>query len=211
MVTERKRKRRSQSRSLAADRKHRSKQKLAPKSSYLGDLKHLILAFGMVLAIVSLAIVLTTSFGRMDGYSMLPRINHKSVLTINKVVAVKRFDVIYLKVPHKQGQKSVRRIIGMPGDELDYKNDELTVNQQGKSERYLNDRKNQLIGGLLTEDFTLKDLTGQVKVPANCYFVMGDNRQSSADSRDYGFIEKQAVIGRVEQVIWPLAEFQKIK
>lgn len=204
-------KRRRKTKKTSGVRRKRHKQpKPLPKEASQ-NIKFLILSFGVVMMIVTVSIFMTTTFGKMEGYSMMPVINDKDIFSINKVSSVARFDVIYLKVPNKKSAKSVRRVIGMPGDELNYKNDQLTINNQEKSEKYLNNRKNSLLGGVLTNDFTLKDLTGQQKVPQGKYFVMGDNRQSSADSRDYGFIDKSQIVGKVELTVLPLSHLKNIR
>lgn len=125
----------------------------------------LFLSFVTILFLFTSVLLITTSFGKMVGYSMLPEVENNDIFTVDKVSDLRRFDLVYFKVPNKSGQKSVRRIIGLPGDELFYKNDDLYVNNEGKSERYLNSRKNELVGGLLTEDFNLSNVTGQLKVP----------------------------------------------
>lgn len=176
----------------------------------LSEIKIITLAFFIIVLLISVAILLTTSFGKMNGYSMMPEINNNDIFTINKISPLTNFDIVYLKTPNTKNEKSVRRIIGLPGDEITYKNDELTINNVGKAEKYLNQRKNELLGGILTEDFTLKNLTGRLKVPKDSYFVLGDNRQSSADSRDYGFIKKNKIIGKVELVIFPLEDIKSL-
>ena len=191
-------------------RKRHKQPKMLPKET-VQNVKLLILAFGVVMLIFTVSLFMTTTFGKMEGYSMMPVINNKDIFSINKVSSVARFDVIYLNVPNKKSAKSVRRVIGMPGDELNYKNDQLTINNEEKSEKYLNNRKNNLLGGVLTNDFTLKDLTGKQKVPQGKYFVMGDNRQSSADSRDYGFVDKSQIIGKVELTVLPLSHLKNIR
>ncbi|MGO2265264.1 MAG: signal peptidase I [Vagococcus salmoninarum] len=171
----------------------------------------LFLSFVTILFLFTSVLLITTSFGKMVGYSMLPEVENNDIFTVDKVSDLRRFDLVYFKVPNKSGQKSVRRIIGLPGDELFYKNDDLYVNNEGKSERYLNSRKNELVGGLLTEDFNLSNVTGQLKVPEKKFFVLGDNRQSSADSRDYGFISENQIIGKVDIKIFPLNKLQRYR
>lgn len=133
---------------------------------------------------------------------MMPEVSDGDVLLLAKRAPI-RFDLVYLKTPNKTKQQSVRRIIGMPGDELRYEDDQLFINGQGKSERYLNSRKGQLEEGLLTPDFTLEEITGQKVVPKGYYFVLGDNRQSATDSRDYSFVKQSEVIGVVTTRLWP--------
>ncbi|WP_314062824.1 signal peptidase I [uncultured Vagococcus sp.] len=167
------------------------------------QLKALVLAFSMMLAILIGAGLLTFSFGRMNGYSMMPEVSDGDVLLISKQPP-KRFELVYLKTPNKPNERSVRRVIGLPGDELYYQDDQLFVNGQGKSERYLNKRKNDLLEGVLTPDFTLEELTGKEVVPAGHYFVLGDNRQGATDSRDYQFVKQSEIVGVVTTRVFPL-------
>jgi signal peptidase I len=60
------------------------------------------------------------------------------------------------------------------------------------------------MGDHFTEDFTLKEVTGESKVPKDSYFVLGDNRQNSSDSREYGFIKKTAITGEVKFQFYPI-------
>ncbi len=148
------------------------------------------------------------SLGKMDGYSMLPTLNNEDIVAINRHKKVKRFDIAYIVTPDSKESKSIRRIIGLPGDELVFKEDELFINGENKEETYLTQKKRSMGNMMLTDDFSLKDLTGEVKVPKDCYFVLGDNRKSSTDSRYYGFVPKKDVIGKVELRLFPISKFK---
>lgn len=189
--------------------KHNSVKK--KKSTWMNEIKLLSASFLLVILLTTVLFFLTNSLGKMNGYSMLPEVSNGDVFTVTKVNKIKRFDLVYMKVPHKNGQKSVRRIIGLPGDTLYFKNDELYINNEGKNEKYLNSLKNQLSGGLLTEDFSLDDLTGKDKVPQNSYFVLGDNRQSSMDSREYGFVEANQIVGKVGTKVFPFTNLKSYR
>lgn len=166
-------------------------------------LKAFVLAFSIMIVILLAAGSLTVSFGQMRGYSMMPELSNGDVVLITKEQP-KAFDLVYLKTPNKVNERSVRRVIGMPGDELYYQDDQLVVNGQGKTERYLNSRKADLVEGVLTPDFTLEKLTGKNKVPQGHYFVLGDNRQGATDSRDYHFVKQSEIIGVVAARVFPL-------
>ncbi len=166
-------------------------------------LKAFVLAFSIMIVILLAAGSLTASFGKMRGYSMMPELSNGDVVLMTKKQP-KAFDLVYLKTPNKVNERSVRRVIGLPGDELYYQDDQLFINGQGKSERYLNSRKADLVEGVLTPDFTLEKLTGKRQVPPGHYFVLGDNRQGATDSREYQFVKQSEIVGVVVARVFPL-------
>ena len=178
------------------------KKKLLIKRIYL-----IVAAFFLSLVIYISVFFFMFSIGKMDGYSMIPTLNNKEVVAVSRRKSVSRFDLIYMNTPNGKG-KSVRRVIGIPGDEISFKDDELFINGNGKEEKYLIGKKKSVGSMILTDDFTLDEVTGQTKVPNDAYFVLGDNRKSSTDSRYYGFVSKKEVIGRVDLRIFPLSKFK---
>ena len=95
-----------------------------------------------------------------------------------------RFDIVVFHAPEQKDY--IKRVIGLPGDKVEYKNDTLYINGKAYSEPYLDEYKDELNGGALTDDFTLKDITEEETVPEGEIFVMGDNRRFSKDSRHIG-------------------------
>ncbi|MGO3732933.1 MAG: signal peptidase I [Vagococcus sp.] len=148
------------------------------------------------------------SIGKMDGYSMLPTIGNKQVVAISRNRRIKRFDIVFLKTPGNGKGHSIRRVIGMPGDEVTFKQDELYINGEGKEEKYLVAKKKALKEMILTDDFKLEDVTGHKTVPKDSYFLLGDNRKSSTDSRYYGNVSKKNIIGKVEIRLFPFSKFK---
>ncbi|MFX3622451.1 MAG: signal peptidase I [Ectobacillus sp.] len=144
----------------------------------------------------------------VEGKSMMPTLQDGNLLVINKVGyqvgEFHRFDVVVFHANKEEDY--VKRIIGLPGDRLEYKDDKLYINGQFVEEPYLQDYKKQLDGRRLTGDFTLKELTGQAKVPKNHVFVIGDNRLGSWDSRHFGFVPVRNIVGKVDLRYWPIDE-----
>ncbi|MEE6131292.1 signal peptidase I [Priestia aryabhattai] len=144
----------------------------------------------------------------VDGLSMMPTLHDQNRMIVNKfsykIGDPDRFDII---VFHADEQKDyIKRIIGLPGDHIEYRDDVLYVNGKPYEEPYLDEYKKEVIDGNLTEDFTLEGLTGEAEVPEGHLFVMGDNRRYSKDSRQIGFVSMDQVLGKTSLVYWPLSE-----
>ncbi|KRM90979.1 Signal peptidase I [Liquorilactobacillus cacaonum DSM 21116] len=144
---------------------------------------------------------------QVDGNSMEPTIKSKEETLVMNFGKIHRFDVVIIKMP--SGETYIKRVIGMPGDRLAYKNDILYINGKKLKENFLKkilDTKHQPY----TSDFTLKELTGKAKVPQNEYFVLGDNRRISKDSRTFGPVRDSWIKGRAIIVYWPLNKIRWI-
>lgn len=134
--------------------------------------------------------------------SMLPTIQEQDRVLVDKLffkwTGLHRDDIIvFLPPPEAHSKKDfIKRIIGLPGETLEIKNGEVYIN-----------------GNALKEPFELQppDYTyGPVTIPANSYFVLGDNRNNSGDSHMWGFLPKQNIIGRAFLRYWPLTRFGPI-
>jgi signal peptidase I len=145
----------------------------------------------------------------VEGESMMPTFQDGNMLIVNKlnnqIEELKRFDIIVFRA--NKNEDYIKRVIGLPGDTIEYKNDVLYINNKPVTEPYLKLYKSKLIDGKLTGDFTLEELTGQKTVPKGHIFVLGDNRLSSLDSRHFGFVKVEQVVGKVNLRYWPMNEF----
>lgn len=146
----------------------------------------------------------------VDGESMESTLEDQERMIVTKIGDPKRFDIV---VFHATEEKDyIKRVIGLPGDRIEYKNDILYINGKAYDEPYLDDQKAGLIDAPLTESFTLKDTPVKSEtVPKGHIFVMGDNRRVSDDSRDIGSIPIKQVVGTTKIVYWPLDEMKIIR
>ncbi|MBN6889470.1 signal peptidase I [Cytobacillus horneckiae] len=140
----------------------------------------------------------------VKGESMSPTFEENNWIFVSKTSTIDRFDMVVFHAP-EENEKYVKRVIGVPGDEIEMKDDILYVNGQAFEEPYVK-REYRLMVNTITADFTLNELTGKQTVPEGYYFVLGDNRQKSYDSREFGFIEEESLIGEVKFKIYPLNE-----
>lgn len=144
----------------------------------------------------------------VDGASMEPTLEHGERLILNRREDPQRFDVVVFNAPDSEDRQYIKRIIGMPGDSVAVKEGQLYVNDQPVYEPYVEELEANVENWDQYQlDFELEELTGREVVPENHYFVLGDNRINSKDSRAFGFIQDESVHGTTDLLIWPLAEF----
>lgn len=146
----------------------------------------------------------------VEGESMMPTLEDGNLLMVNKIGMkigeLDRFDIV---VFHKNKEEDfVKRVIGLPGDTLEYQDDVLYVNGKSVPEPFLDKFKAELFAGQLTGDFTLEEVAGESTVPENHIFVIGDNRLDSWDSRHFGFVRIEQVVGKVNIKYWPFDKME---
>lgn len=137
----------------------------------------------------------------INGNSMLPTIHSGDEVLLRHYGKISRFDVVTFKT--QSGETYIKRVIGVPGDEITYKDNTLYVDQKPVPEEY---SKTKITGK--TSDLSMEELFGVRRIPKNKYFVLGDNRQISRDSRTLGLIDGSQITGRAWIVYWPLWHFK---
>ncbi|HRG31020.1 MAG TPA: signal peptidase I, partial [Trichococcus flocculiformis] len=144
----------------------------------------LSLLLSVAIAFVLFVVIRTYLFYpfQVVGDSMVPTLETGDRLILNKLAEVDRFDIVVFPAPDGTDEEYVKRVIGLPGDEITYFQDELYINGEKVTEHYLEALK-EGSNQTLTGDFTLFSLTGEMAVPEDMYFVLGDNRVVSKDSR----------------------------
>ncbi len=138
----------------------------------------------------------------IEGHSMEPGLHDQELILVDKWTYLfhppSRGDVIVFVAPPQPSQDYIKRVIGIPGDVITINNNTVIVDGIALKETYI-DPRNQ---GTTFEDRTIHNLV----VPPDDYFVLGDNRANSSDSRVWGFVPKQNIIGRAALVYWPLQQ-----
>lgn len=152
----------------------------------------------VVIIIILFLMIYVVSITQVVGSSMSSTLENGDVLILNKFkyrfTDIKRGDIISLE--YADTKYLIKRVIGLPGDNISIKNNNLYLNDELYVENYLDE-------GLVYDDFDLSDL-GYETIPDDMYLVLGDNREDSLDSREIGLISKDEVIGKVSFRIWPL-------
>ncbi len=161
------------------------------------SLKYIIL-----IVVVLVIIVYVVSIQQVLGPSMQPNLKANDVVLIDKLkyrfTDIKRFEVVVLE--YKDSKYLIKRVIGLPGDTIEYKSNILYINGNAINEDFLK-------SDVITNDFSLKDI-GYTTIPDNMYLVLGDNRTNSMDGRDFGLIDKSQIKGKVFIRIWPLTKIK---
>ena len=134
---------------------------------------------------------------RVNGESMSPTLENGEIMILNKwnyhFNDIERFDIVVVKTDN---EKIIKRVIGLPGETLKVENNILYIDGQEIKEPFLKEK---------TEDFNINTL-GYEKIPNDCYFVMGDNRNNSKDSRMIGCVSRKQITGKTSLVIFPLKD-----
>lgn len=146
----------------------------------------------------------------VKGHSMDPTLANGERVIALKNTKINRFDIVTLHAPDDADKNYIKRVIGLPGETIEYRDDVLYINGEEIQEPYLDQFKNEMPKGtLFTDNFSLAEIGAQ-KVPEGKLFVLGDNRQNSKDSRIIGFIDEKEIMGDVKFVMWPLDRFGMI-
>lgn len=137
----------------------------------------------------------------VDGPSMEPTLHNGERIMVDKVSyrfhAPQRGDIIVFIAPPNPQEDFVKRIIGVPGDEITVNNTTVTVDGVTLNEPYVAATRQGNPNLIKTNHYIL---------PANRYFVMGDDRINSSDSRSWGLVPRANIIGRAALIYWPLGE-----
>jgi signal peptidase I len=176
--------------------------------SWKKEVKEWMKAFGIGLIIFVFIRTFFFSNYVVEGESMMPTLQDGNKLVVNKIGYqigdFNRFDVIVFHA--NEDEDFVKRIIGLPGDKIVYEDEQLFINGKKYAEPFLEQYRKEVLGGRITGDFTLEELTGEKVVPKDHLFVLGDNRLGSWDSRHFGFITVDQVVGKVNLRYWPIEE-----
>jgi signal peptidase I len=118
------------------------------------------------------------------------------------VRSIARGDIVVFKYPDEPDRDFIKRVIGLPGETIELKNKKVHVNGQPLDEPYVHFLTPPSNEYQEVTSYDLRERFGPVTVPADQYFVMGDNRDNSQDSRYWGFLPREYVKGKALMVYW---------
>ncbi len=117
---------------------------------------------------------------------------------------IKRRDVIVFKYPEEPDRDFIKRVIGLPGETVELREKKVYINGQPLDEPYVHFLEPPRSGEEFREvtSFDVRERYGPVTIPADQYFMMGDNRDNSADSRYWGFLRRDYIKGKALVIYW---------
>lgn len=143
--------------------------------------------------------IVNTATGRyrVQGHSMLPTLHEGEYLIINKMSYFldepRRGDIIVLHFPRDRSREYIKRVIGLPGDEITVRDGVVSVNGEPLEEPYING--------------TAAYRSSSWEIPEGHYFVMGDNRNNSSDSRSWSFLPRDDIVGKAWLIYWGVEDW----
>lgn len=153
------------------------------------------LPYFIIILVVILIKMFVVSPIRVNGPSMEDTLHNKDIMILDEISyrfqQVKRFDIVVL---HYEDEYLIKRVVGLPGEKVMYVDQKLYINGKYVKETFEHDK---------TEDFS------EVKLGKDEYFVMGDNRDNSTDSRVIGAISKKVIRGKTNFTLYPFDRFGK--
>lgn len=129
----------------------------------------------------------------VNGPSMLNTLHDKDIMILDKIgmrlTGIDRFDIVVIQTNHN---KIIKRIVGLPGETIEYKGNKLYIDGKELKDSFANG---------VTYDFE------KIEIPEDTYYVLGDNREDSVDSRILGTISKKDILGHATFIIYPFNRF----
>ncbi len=156
------------------------------------------------LMIAALVVVFVVQPVKVEGTSMLPRLHNGERIFVNKLIyyglpKLERGDIVVFWYPNDPSKSYIKRVIGLPGETVEVRDGRIVVDGQPLDEPYLDPRLNVMRMNL-----------SPVAIKEHYYFVMGDNRDNSSDSRIWGLVPEKYIYGKALFRYWPLGDISVI-
>jgi signal peptidase I len=175
-----------------------------------GELRSLLrdVIFAGVIAILIVGFVVQPV--RVEGQSMMPKLHDQDRIFVNKFIyplrewigdkePIKRGDIVVLLYPDDPSKSYIKRVVGLPGEEVNVENGKLYINGAQADEPYLD-----------SEYISSDSMPGSVHVKEHHYFVMGDNRRNSSDSRYWGLVPEKYIYGKAIFRYYPFTPIERV-
>jgi signal peptidase I len=161
------------------------------------------LAFSVLIAVILIVFIYQPV--KVEGTSMMPTLTDQERIFINKFTyhfglgSIERGDMVVFWFPLDPQKSYIKRVIGIPGDLVYIDAGQVFVNRHALNESYV------------PEDYHDRVSWEEHRVPPDQYFVLGDHRSSSSDSRTWGFVRRDAIYGKAVFVYWPLKNMGRLR
>ena len=168
------------------------------RQGILPDLRSWFRDIVVSLGIAGIVIVFLYQPVKVEGNSMMPELADQERIFINKFIYrfedIHRGDVVVFWYPLDPAKSYIKRVIGLPGETVQLVNGEVFVNNRRLFEPYV------------PTEYRDRQTLGPVRVPPGEFFVLGDHRTSSNDSRVWGTVERRLIYGKAVFVYWPFGQ-----
>lgn len=155
------------------------------------------------LAISAFIIIFLYQPVKVEGTSMMPSLEDQERIFVNKFVyrlePIERGDIVVFRYPRDPSKSYIKRVIGMAGDRIRIDGGQVYVNDQALDEDYV------------PPAYTDSRSYPEMAVPANSFFVLGDHRSMSNDSRDFGSVNQNFIYGKAVFGYWPMDKLGRVR
>jgi len=157
------------------------------------------------LLIAALVVVFVVQPVKVEGTSMLPRLHDGERIFVNKLIyyglpEIERGDIVVFWYPNDPSKSYIKRVIGLPGETVEVRDDRILIDGRELVEPYLDPRRN-----------VSPRTRAPVYIKPHYFFVMGDNRDNSSDSREWGLVPEKYIYGKALFRYWPFTEASSIR
>jgi signal peptidase I len=155
------------------------------------------------LAISAFIIIFLYQPVKVEGTSMMPSLEDQERIFVNKFVyrlePIERGDIVVFRYPRDPSKSYIKRVIAMAGDKIKIDGGEVYVNGHAVNEAYV------------PPEYEDERSYPEITVPAHCYFVLGDHRSMSNDSRDFGPVNQSFIYGKAVFGYWPMDKLGRVR
>jgi signal peptidase I len=174
-----------------------------------GETRSLLRDIFFAILIAVLIVVFIVQPVRVEGQSMMPKLNDQDRIFVNKFIyplrewlgdrePIKRGDIVVLLFPDDPSKSYIKRVVGLPGEKVRIEGGRLYVNNIMMKEPYLD------------SDYLSYDEEAPTEIKAHHYFVLGDNRRNSSDSRAWGLVPEKYIYGKAVFRYYPFLPFEHV-
>jgi signal peptidase I len=155
------------------------------------------------LAISAFIIIFLYQPVKVEGTSMMPGLQDQERIFVNKFVyrwePIERGDIVVFRYPRDTSKSYIKRVIGVAGDRIRIEDGQVYVNGEALAEDYV------------PSDYADARSLEEKVVPRNSFFVLGDHRTMSNDSRDFGFVNERYIYGKAVFGYWPMEKLGRLR
>ena len=175
------------------------------RTHFWGEARLLFRDLVFALMIMALVLVFVAQPVKVEGTSMLPRLHDGERIFVNKLIyyglpRLERGDIVVFWFPNDPTKSYIKRVIGLPGETVQVRGGRILINGKELQEPYLEHSLNVAAAD-----------EAPVYVKPHYYFVMGDNRDNSSDSRTWGLVPEKYIYGKALFRYWPLSQASVIR